>query len=56
MISQPQQETEPSALTPQVWSNPALTEAKSPSGGVARPFPSDPQHATERFALKPQVW
>ena len=31
---QPQQATEPSLLTPQVWSHPALTETKEPAGGV----------------------
>ena len=33
----PQQATEPSRFTPQVWNPPALTEANSPAGGVARP-------------------
>lgn len=33
----PQQMIEPSVLTPQVYSNPALTEANSPPGGVAWP-------------------
>ena len=30
----PQQVTEPSVFTPQVWDHPALTEANSPPGGV----------------------
>ena len=30
----PQQATEPSLLTPQVWSCPALPETKEPAGGV----------------------
>ena len=36
-ISLPQQATEPSTLTPQVLLSSALTEANSPSGGVAWP-------------------
>ena len=35
--SLPQQATEPSLLTPQVWTHPALTETKEPAGGVAWP-------------------
>ena len=35
--SLPQQATEPSLLTPQVWLDPALTETKEPAGGVAWP-------------------
>ena len=36
----PQQATEPSLLTPQVWNHPALTETKEPAGGVAWPAAS----------------
>ena len=52
----PQHSTEPSVLTPQVWSSPALTEANSPVGGVARLRLSLPQHSTEPSVLTPQVW
>ena len=38
--SLPQQATEPSRCTPQVWSRPALTQANSPAGGVAWPLMS----------------
>lgn len=64
---EPQQATELSRFTPQVWSEPALTETNSPDGGLAWPtvlssalvavFASlDPQHSTEPSRLTPQVW
>ena len=37
LSSSPQHSTEPSAFTPQVYEDPALTEANSPDGGVAWP-------------------
>ena len=46
LLRAPQQTTEPSALTPQVWPPPALTEANSPSGGVDWPYSLRPQQAT----------
>ena len=52
----PQHVTEPSNLKPQVWWNPALTEANSPSGGVAWPSWALPQQATEPATLTPQLW
>ena len=52
----PQHSTEPSALTPQVWNAPALTDANSPAGGVAWPNESSPQHSTEPSVFTPQVW
>ena len=51
----PQQVTEPSLLTPQVFFLPALTETNEPAGGLASPFPSLPQQATEPSLLTPQV-
>ena len=55
--SSPQHSTEPSCLTPQVWPNPALTEANSPDDGVAWPRRRNhPQHSTEPSGLNPQVW
>ena len=51
----PQQATEPSTLTPQVWTIPALTEANSPAGGVARPSSLPPQQETKPSILTPQV-
>ena len=38
----PQHSIKPSVLTPQVWLQPALTEAKGATGGVARPVASEP--------------
>ena len=52
----PQQATEPSRLTPQVWNPPALTEANSPAGGVAWPCLFQPQQATAPSPFTPQMW
>ena len=52
----PQQATEPSLLTPQVFFLPALTETKEPAGGVVSPKSLKPQQATEPSPLTPQVW
>ena len=54
----PQQAREPSLLTPQVYSYPALTETKEPSGGVALPYSSRPQMRTKdlhRIRRKKQI-
>ena len=51
----PQQATEPSLLTPQVFFLPALTETKEPAGGVTLPAVSLPQQSTEPSLLTPQV-
>ena len=52
----PQQATEPSPITPQVCSPPALTETKEPAGGVDWPLPLAPQQATEPSPITSQVW
>ena len=51
----PQQATESSLLTPQLWPPPTLTETKEPTGGVAWPSPLLPQQATAPSLLTPQV-
>ena len=45
----------PSVLTPQVWTVPALTEAKVPVGGLAWSKLFRPQQATVPSLLTPQV-
>ena len=52
----PQQATEPSLLTPQVFAYPAMTEMKEPAGVVAWPSSLLPPQATEPLLLTPQVW
>ncbi len=46
----------PSLITPQLWSHPALTETKAPSGGVACPCESPPQQASVSSLITPQLW
>ena len=55
-LSFPQHSKLPLLVTPQVWSQPALTLSKVPLGWVDWPKLSRPQHSTLPLLFTPQAW